>query len=130
MKNNLENVVKIVTLPPHTTKRCIFEQVRPKPATFKTFFSQAKVWISGSLWKVFITDPTKLLPSKFDPDNHGNSRAVKPVYNDPLRNNHLTRDGFCAQNCFSYLNDLSTTTPPPLPQCNDAAKNLSERGSG
>ena len=35
MNHNPGNVLKILKLPPHTTERCIFEQVWPKPATFK-----------------------------------------------------------------------------------------------
>ena len=40
----------------YTTKRSIFDQVWPKPATFKMSFFKTKIRNSGPVWKTFITD--------------------------------------------------------------------------
>ena len=42
MNNNPENTVKILYIPPYTSKICIFEQVWPKPTTFKMSFFEPK----------------------------------------------------------------------------------------
>ncbi len=57
MNQNPENALKILKLPPYTTKPCIFEQVWPKPATCKLTIFKPKSGIqdqSGTLSSLLI----------------------------------------------------------------------------